>query len=143
MQGSDKRPEIAKKELLYVIKAIKNGKSPRPDGLTSELFKLVEGDLVNTLTDLFNYIHFFHFIKKGKRKTAHWPSHHQSNGRYTLKVLLKVIHTKIHRKIDMDIGDTQIEFLNGLATREALCALNVMCQRCLDMVQKICTVYRN
>lgn len=83
IQG-DEGPEITKEEILYAIKTMKNGKSPGPDGLTSELLKLVEGDSVNTLVDLFNCIYktgeipkewlvstFCHHAKKGKRKTVH------------------------------------------------------------------------
>jgi len=42
-----------------------------------------------------------------------------------------------HTKQDVDIGDTQFGFRNGVGTREALFALNVMYQRCLHMNQYV------
>lgn len=144
IQG-DEGPEITKEEILYAIKTMKNGKSPGPDGLTSELLKLVEGDSVNTLVDLFNCIYKTGEIPKEWLLSTFVTIPKKANAKHrtislmghTLKVFLKVIHTRIHRKLDVDIGDTQFGFRNGLGTREALFALNVMCQRCLDMNQNI------
>lgn len=51
--------EITKEETLYAIDSIdtmKNGKSQGLDGLTQEPFKLVEGDSVNSIVNLFNGI---------------------------------------------------------------------------------------
>mgnify|MGYP006948253471 CR=1 FL=1 len=47
---------------------------------------------------------------------------------HTLKIQLKVIHNRIFRK-----GDMQFGFRKG--TREALFALNVLTQRCLEVNQ--------
>lgn len=52
-----------------------------PNGLTSKLFKLVEGDSRNTLFDLFNCILF-----------------------------LKVIYEWIHKKLDVEIADSKSYF---------------------------------
>ena len=56
---------------------------------------------------------------------------------HTLKILLKVIHNRIYKKLDIDISDTQFGFCKGLGTREALFALNVLSQRCLDINQDL------
>lgn len=56
---------------------------------------------------------------------------------HTLKAFLNVIHNRIYRRLEEDISDTQFGFRNGLRTREALFALSVMSQRCLDINQDI------
>ena len=52
---------------------------------------------------------------------------------HTLKLFLKVIHNRIYRKLDSNISDCQFGFRNGVGTREALFAVNVLTQRCLDV----------
>lgn len=55
----------------------------------------------------------------------------------TLKAFLKVLDTRVYRKIEQDINETQFELTNGLGTREALYAVNIMSQRCLDINQHL------
>lgn len=56
---------------------------------------------------------------------------------HILKIMLKVIHNRIYKKLDECISNTQFGFRKGLGTREALFALNVLSQRCLDMNQDL------
>lgn len=52
---------------------------------------------------------------------------------HTLKILLKIIHSRIYNKLENEMSDTQFGFRNGLGTREALFCYNVLVQRCLDV----------
>ena len=52
---------------------------------------------------------------------------------HVLKVYLRIIHSRIYWKCEQKMGHTQFGFRNGVGTREALLAINVLTQRCRDM----------
>lgn len=55
---------------------------------------------------------------------------------HSLKVFLIIIHYRKYiyiKKLELDISVTQFGFRNDVGTREALCAMNVFMERCLDM----------
>lgn len=83
------------------------------------------------------------FICLPKKANARECSDHRiiSLMSHVLKLLLKIIHNRIYQKLDMDIEETQFGFRKGTGTREALFALNVLIQRCLDM--NICFIDYN
>lgn len=146
-RDGDEGPEITKAEIKYAIKTIKTGKAPGPDELPSEILKLVEDESMDTLVDLFNLIYkkgiipkewlLSTFVTIPKKAHAKECTDHRTISlmSHTLKIFLKVIHNRIYKKLEMDISDTQFGFRSGLGTREALFALNVMSQRCLDINQ--------
>lgn len=143
----DEGPEITKEEILYALNTLKSRKAIGPDGLPSEILKLVEEEQVSVLVDLFNSIYktgiiprewlISTFITLPKKRNPKQCQDYRTISLmgHTLKTFLKVIHARIYRKLEQDISDTQFGFRNGLGTREALFALNVMSQRCLDMNQ--------
>ncbi|KAF6198774.1 hypothetical protein GE061_006796 [Apolygus lucorum] len=57
---------------------------------------------------------------------------------HALKILLRVLHYRLWRKVEAEIGDTQFVFRSAFGTREALFALQVLVQKCLDQQ---CSVY--
>ena len=145
----DEGPEITKDEVIYALKRMRNGKSPGPDELPVELLKLIEERSINTLVDLFNNIYqsgiipqewlLSTFVTMPKKGNPRQCSDYRTISlmSHILKTFLKIIHTRIHRKLEIDISDTQFGFRNGVGTREALFALNVMSQRCLDINQDL------
>lgn len=140
-------PDITKEEIVYALKTAKEGKSPGPDELPIELLKIIETEYIDILVKLFNQIYKSGVIPKEwlvstficlpKKVNARECSDHRTISlmSHTLKLLLKIIHNRIYQKLDMDIGETQFGFRKGLGTREALFALNVLIQRCLDVNQ--------
>lgn len=142
-------PDIIKDEVIHALNTLKNGKASGPDQIPGEILKLIEEDQMYILVELINTIYKTGIIPKDwltstfitlpKKKSAkHCPDYRTiSLMAHTLKILLRVVHNRISRKLDVDIGDTQFGFRKGLGTREALFALNVLSQRCLDINQDI------
>lgn len=142
-------PDIIKDEVTYALGMLKNGKAAGPDQLPAEILKLIEADRIHVLVEVINTIYrtgiipnewlLSTFITLPKKKNARHCSDYRTISLmvHTLKVLLKVVHNRIFRKLDVDISDTQFGFRKGLGTREALFALNVLSQRCLDINQDI------
>lgn len=52
---------------------------------------------------------------------------------HKLKLCLKIIHNRIYEKLYDNISEFQFGFRSGVGTREALFAVNVLIQRCLDI----------
>jgi hypothetical protein len=148
IQG-DEGPEITEEEVMYALKRMKNGKAPGPDEIPTEILKLIEKDSIHILVKLFNSIYtsgkipqewlLSTFVTIPKKINAKQCSDYRTISlmSHVLKIFLKIIHSRVHRKLEMDINNTQFGFRNGLGTREALFALNVMSQRCLDINQDV------
>lgn len=142
-------PEITKEEVIHAIKITKDGKAAGPDELPSEILKLIEEENIHSLTDLFNTIYRTGIIPREWLLSAFVTIPKKHNARqctdfrtislmsHTLKILLKVIHHRIYKTLEQDISETQFGFRDGLGTREALFALNVLAQRCMDMNQDL------
>jgi len=56
---------------------------------------------------------------------------------HTLKIFLKVIHTRIYKKAEKHMSQEQFGFCNELGTREALFSIQILVQRCRDINQKV------
>ena len=143
--GDNEVLKILKTEIKTAIKNSKNGKAMGPDQIPVETLKCMNDETLEILLDLFNQVY----------KTGHIPEQwllstfcaipKATNAKdccdyrtislisHTLKVFLKVIHGRISRKLEEEIDESQFGFRNGLGTREALFALNVLAQRCMDM----------
>ncbi len=52
-------------------------------------------------------------------------------------MFLKIIHQRIYEKCEENSGEQKFGFTNGFGTREPLCALNVITQRCTDVDNKL------
>lgn len=142
-------PDITKEEVIHAIRNIKNGRSSGPDELPAEMLKLIEDQHLHILVNLFNTIYSTGiipedwltstFVTLPKKANAKQCTDHRTISlmSHTLKSFLKIIQHRIHRKLEQDISETQFGFRNGLGTREALFALNVLTQRCLDVNQDL------
>ena len=60
---------------------------------------------------------------------------------HACKIFLKIIHSRIYKKCEELISDTQFGFRNGLGTRDALFAMQVLMQRCLDVNVDVYTCF--
>lgn len=141
----DTGPPILRQEVIYAIKNTKNGKAVGPDEVPIELIRLIDEDCIDVLVELFNEIYQTGTIPKQwlqstfvaipKKPHATTCSDHRTIAlmSHTLKVFLKIIHSRIVKTLENEISDTQFGFRNGMSTREALFGLNVLAQRCLDM----------
>lgn len=141
-------PRITKREVMYAIKLQKDGKSTGPDGIYSEILKIIaaqEASGLDLLTNLLNAIYTsgkipnewlkstFVTLPK-KLKSSQCDDYRMiSLMSHVLKVFLRIIHSRIYRKCDYQVDDVQFGFRKGVGTREALFSLNVLTQRCRDM----------
>lgn len=145
----DIAPEVTKSEVEHALRSMKNRKSAGPDGIPSELLQLINDKNMGILVRLFNTIYntgiippemlTSTFICLPKRVNPRECSDYRTISlmSHTLKILLKIVHTRIRNKLEMDISSTQFGFRNGVGTREALFSLNVLTQRCLDVNQDL------
>ena len=121
---------IMKEEVTKALKAMKNGKAPGPDELSTEALKALDEYNVDIITDLCNTIYSSGFIpvdmkqpifvtlpKKPKAqnctefRTISLMSH-------VTKLLLKVIQQRITDKIDKEVSRLQSGFRPGTGTRD-------------------------
>lgn len=149
VQEIRKGPPISRREVEYAIQCTKTGKAPGPDGIPTELLKLIEYDQLQILVDLYNTIYHTGiiptdwlrstFVMLPKKVNAKECSDHRTISlmSHTLKTFLKIIHSRIYKKLEIDISENQFGFRNGMGTREALFAVNVIIQKCLDMNKEI------
>lgn len=144
-QDGDVGPEITKCEVEHALESMKNKKSAGPDEIPSELLKLINDKNIDILVSLYNTIYNTGIIPKEMLTSTFICLPKKVNARecsdyrtislmsHTLKILLKIIHTRIRSKLELDISESQFGFRNGVGTREALFSLNVLTQRCLDV----------
>lgn len=138
-------PIISVDEVKHAIENSKPKKAPGPDRIPAELLKIMSQHCIATLTSLFNNIYnsgtfpddwlvstFVTIPKKsnpkscGDYRTISLMSH-------VLKIFLKIIHARLYKKCEEHMGESQFGFRNGIGTREALFAIQVLIQRCRDM----------
>lgn len=146
-------PSITKEEIKKAIHNSKNNKAPGPDEIPSEILKLLDERGITTLHKIFNIIyetgHYPEqwlcstFIPLPKKTNARRCEDHRliSLMSHTLKVFLKIIHQRIYRKCERDISDSQFGFRQGLGTREAIVATQVLVQNCYDQRKDVCLCF--
>ena len=109
-----------------------------------ELLKLLDDNSLRTLVKMFNQIYDTGqyprqwltsiFVPLPKKANATKCEEHRliSLICHTLKVFLKIIQFRISRRCEIDIASSQFGFRQGLGTREALVATQVLVQNCYD-----------
>ncbi|KAL0279224.1 UNVERIFIED_CONTAM: hypothetical protein PYX00_000829 [Menopon gallinae] len=124
---------------------MKSGKAPGHDEVHAEILKTLEEEDLDAVTSLFNKIYTTGVIPEDWLKSTFVPIPKKSSAKrceefrtislmsHVLKLFLKIIHGRIYRKCEEQISDTQLGFRGGLGTRDALFAIQVLVQRCLDM----------
>ena len=137
--------KILKEEIKSALKNSKNGKAVGPDQIPVESLKCINDETLDIIVDLFNTVYKTGNIPKQwllstfcaipKNTNAKDCSEHRTISliSHILKLFLKIIHGRINKKLEEGIDDSQFGFRNGLGTREALFAFNVLAQRCMDM----------
>jgi len=138
-------PSITQTEVEAAIKRLKNNKTPGPDQIHGEVFKLLDTEQIKLLTTLYNKIYesgqipndwlLSTFIPIPKKKNAINCSDHRiiSLMSHALKILLNIIQARVYRKLDENISNTQFGFRRGFGTREALFSIQVLIQRARDI----------
>lgn len=146
---SEDAPEITREEVEYAIKVAKSGKAVGPDDIHCEVLKLLDEQSITVMVELFNNIYrtghipqdwlLSTFVPIPKQHRATKCEEHRliSLMSHVLKIFLKIIHARIRNKCEAETSDTQFGFRNGMGTREAIFALNVLSQRCLDVNQDL------
>lgn len=142
-------PEILKEELLKALKETKNGKATGPDDLCVEILKLLDDENISLLLKLFNRIYNTGEVPRQWLQSTFVTLPKKSNSKrcseyrlislmcHTLKVFLRILHSRLWRKIDENISETQFGFRNGLGTRDALFSVQVLTQKCLDQQRNV------
>lgn len=146
-------PPITRAEIERAIQTLKNNKAPGPDEIPAELIKLLDDKGVAVLRKLFNRIYetgqyplqwlSSTFIPLPKKNNAKKCEDHRliSLMSHSLKLFLKIIHQRIFRKCEQNISDSQFGFRQGLGTREALVATQVLVQNCHDQRKDVCLCF--
>ena len=137
-------PSITKEEIEKAILNSKNNKAPGPDEIPTEILKLLDERGISALHKIFNRIYETGcypepwlrstFIPLPKKVNVKRCEDHRliSLMSHTLKVFLRILHQRLYKKCEWDISDSQIGFRQGLGTREAIVATQVLVQNCYD-----------
>lgn len=143
--------EIKAEEVIYAIKAMKNGKAVGPDNLHCEFLKPLWQDqqAVEVLASFFSSVlssgnlpsdwlrSVFVALPKKNNATECAEYRTISLMSHAVKIFLKIIHRRIYNTCELNSGSQQFGFRSGYGTREAVCALNVLAQRCRDINRRV------
>ena len=138
--------DITREEVHYAVSLSKNRKAPGPDGIYSEVIKILKNEeSLNVIVKLFNMVYRSGvipsdwlqstFVTLPKKSSAKRCSDYRliSLMSHFLKIFLKIIHRRIYAKCESFMGESQFGFRNGFGTREALFSIQVLVQRCRDV----------
>lgn len=146
-------PPILKAEIEKAIRSSKNNKATGPDEIPSEILKILDETSIEALQKIFNIIYETGqypqqwlnstFIPLPKKTNARKCEDHRliSLMSHALKIFLKIIHQRIYKKCERDISDSQFGFREGMGTREAMVATQVLIQNCCDVKKDICLCF--
>jgi len=138
---------IMKEEVTKALKAMKNGKAPGPDELSTEALKALDEYNIDIITDLCNTIYNSGFIPVDMKQSIFVTLPKKPKAQnctefrtisvmsHVTKLLLKVIQQRITDKIDKEVSRLQSGFRPGTGTREGIFNLRTICERAID-VQK-------
>lgn len=138
---------ISEYEVFTASKNMKSGKAVGPDIMQCELIKLLQSNrpALMFVVKFFNSVLSKGIIPKDWLKSTFIMKPKKTNARdcgdyrtislmsHILKIFLKIIHQRIYKKCDENAGTYQLRFISGYGTREAICALNILAQRCRDV----------
>lgn len=142
-------PEILKSEVIKALEQTKDGKAAGCDEIPAEFLRLINENNLNIVLDLFNKIYDSGQIPSDWLKSTFITLPKKANSKkcseyrlislmsHTLKVFLRVIHSRIRTKLEQSIGNTQFGFRCGYGTREPLFAMQVLIQKCLDQQKDV------
>lgn len=146
-------PSITKDEIEKAIRNSKNNKAVGPDEISSEILKLLDERGITALHKMFNIIYETGHYPKQWLCSTFIPLPKKTNARkcedhrlislmsHILKIFLKIIHQRIYKKCEVDISDSQFGFRQGLGTREAIVATQVLVQNCYDQRKDVCLCF--
>lgn len=148
-------PSITKDEIENAIQNSKNKKAAGPDGIPSEIFKLLDERGITSLHRVFNTIYYMRQVTTPKQWlcSTFIPLPNKTNARkcedhrlislmsHTLKIFLKIIHQRIYKKCERGISDSQFEFRQGLGTREAIVVTQLLAQNCYGQRNNLCHLF--
>lgn len=146
-------PSITKDEIEKAIRNSKNNKAAGPDEVPSEILKLLDDRGITALHKVFNTIYETGHYPKQWLCSTFIPLPKKTNARkcedhrlislmsHTLKIFLKIIHQRIYKKCEIVISDSQFGFRQGLGTREAIVATQVLVQNCYDQRKDVCLCF--
>jgi len=129
------RPPIREEEIIRVTNTSKERKAIGKDRIPVELLKLLDDKSITVLQMMFNNTGEYpakwltsNFVLLPKKNNATKCENHRLIGlrSYTLKI----IHYRISIKCERNIASTQFGFRQGLGTREALIAIQILIQNC-------------
>lgn len=136
---------ITTDEVTKAISQLKDGKSPGPDNIHNEFFKLMDSQSIHWITKVFNEIYdkglipqlwlksTFILLPKIPNTKSCSDFRTISLMSHFLKLFLKIIHQRRYRTCEERINRPQFGFRNVMETREALFSIQVLFQRCRDV----------
>ncbi|XP_030759848.1 uncharacterized protein LOC115885174 [Sitophilus oryzae] len=128
-------PDIMISEIERALKNTKNGKAAGPDNIYPELIKLINGDNLKLLVNLFNSVYNTGNIPRDWLRSTFIPIPKKTDARcdefrlislmsQVLKLFLKVLHNRIRRKCELANG-----ILRGTGDeRSPVCAIGAFAE---------------
>ena len=142
---------IMDKEIRDIIEKIPKNKATGCDQIPIELIQFLGEEGKQVIVDLVQKIYndeelppdFVNniFIPLPKSSKAVRCEDHRTISLIsrTAKIVLNLINNRIAPIIEQQLSDTQYGFRAGRGTRDAICQLRIMAERCLEMQKKQCT----
>lgn len=149
-RNSRNRATILRSEVEWAVKHMKQGKSPGPDEISTEMLQALEGVGVDLLFDLITKIYetgtfpadMVKSVFVSLPKTLDCTNHRTiSLMSHSLKFLLKIILQRIRRKLLPEISEAQYGFMKDKGTRNAILNIRMLSQRSIKHQQDIYLVF--
>ena len=140
---------ISEKEIQEVIKGLPKGKACGEDNISAELLQYMGEEGIQTTTRLINKIYKSGYIPEDFRKSIFVPIPKVAKAQdcsdfrtitlisHTSKILLNLIKKRISPIVERHLSDSQMGFRKGKGTRDAIFQLRTICERSLQMGNKI------
>lgn len=142
---------IAEQDIKEIIKKLKNGKTPGPDGINNELIKYGGNRVVKEIHELINQIWDMEHVPEEWGIGAIYPIHKKGDkqicdnyrGITLLNSTYKMLTTTIHNKLmeNITIPEYQNGFAKGKSTIDAIHMMKQILQKTTEHNQKVIIIF--
>ena len=149
IQKNIEGPPIMKSEIENAIKKLRKGKAVGPDEVAVEMIEATDDVGIELITHLANRIYDTGdipldlsrsvFIALPKKPGAIECELHRTISlmSHVIKLILIVLVNRVRRKTQPEIADVQFGFVKGKGTRNAIFALRILAERCIEVQQDL------
>ena len=129
---TDLEPDILECEVKWALESITTNKASGGDGISDELFQILEDDAVKVLHSICQQIWktqqwpqdwktsvFISILKKGNAKECS-NYHTMALISHASKVILKILQARLQQYVNRELPDGQAAFRKGIGTRDQI-----------------------